>query len=864
MFDAIAKGFRQAKNRLAGLTELTEQNIDSLVSVGGARNEYRGAPTPGKTAETNLAVGDSIKVFFDDRQIDRARVTGHASGEYHLAVAVGDTAAAEEEVVRYDATAIEFVVPKRKIVLDPNAHLTYKDVELTARHVEFDSERQVLVAEGRPELVEHGDKVTGHLMTYDLETRVGNIYKAETTYEKGLYHGRQIRKVNENELDVLGGDYSTCNLVDPHYHFSARWMKIYLKDKLVAKPVVFYVKNVPLLALPFWIFPIKPGRHSGFLFPQFEFGFSNTAGQFVRNAGYYWAPNDYLDLTLSGDYYQAEPSWVARAEGIYKLLYVLDGSFRGTYARDERVKHEDWDFTADHSQEISPRTRLVARASFVSSRDYNSSNLFGRSLSQRLNRFLTSSVAVSHAADWASFSAVMDRRQDLDADQAISDPDGRGPLQGPSPGSVASLASLTENLPTLSASFPTRALGAVGFLKGTPLEKPLSTLYFDLSSRFVSVRERRGLVAGRTYFMRPDSTADSTTFLDHQVATRRGLGANTSLSDARRLFGWLNLSPSLVGNLAVFDFDELGNKIVPTGTWSSALTTSATFYGTFEPHLGALRGLRHVLFPSASFTYSPEFPHLIFRDSLGILRSRFRDFAGIGVSGFKQFRMNFGLDQRLQAKLVHGERVDKLDNLLSWNLGGSYDFLYREEGLLHPLSMIGSNVLLQPPGVLNASLSWQTDVYSPRPLRTLGYNLGLNLASGERRRATPTLPVEQTPVAPEEEAFAEQWSMDLAYSYSGGYQGSTWGSSQTANAVAHYQLSPGWGLDYSASYDVSLHEVGTQRFGLARDLHCWQAVFSRTFAPGGEAEYYFRLGVKDQREIYIERGTRSGSIGGIQ
>src|SRR5580698_10477774 len=31
MFDALASGFRQAKNRLAGLTELTEQNIDSAI-----------------------------------------------------------------------------------------------------------------------------------------------------------------------------------------------------------------------------------------------------------------------------------------------------------------------------------------------------------------------------------------------------------------------------------------------------------------------------------------------------------------------------------------------------------------------------------------------------------------------------------------------------------------------------------------------------------------------------------------------------------------------------------------------------------------------------------------------------------------
>src|SRR6202451_768464 len=31
MFDALAKGFKAARNRLAGLTELTEQNVDSAL-----------------------------------------------------------------------------------------------------------------------------------------------------------------------------------------------------------------------------------------------------------------------------------------------------------------------------------------------------------------------------------------------------------------------------------------------------------------------------------------------------------------------------------------------------------------------------------------------------------------------------------------------------------------------------------------------------------------------------------------------------------------------------------------------------------------------------------------------------------------
>jgi hypothetical protein len=634
-------------------------------------------------------------------------------------------------------------------------------------------------------------------------------------------------------------------------------MKIYLKDKLVAKPVVFYLKNVPVLALPFWVFPVKPGRHSGFLFPQFEFGLNNRAGQFIRNAGYYWAPNDYMDFTAAGDYYQAEPSWVVRGEGRYHLLYRLSGQFNGSFARNENpdARREDWDFTADHSQELTPRTRLVARASFVSSKDYNSSNLFGRSLSQRLNRFLTSSLALSHNADWASINAVVDRRQDLDADQGLIEANvyGRQAI-----GTAASLANLVESRPNLSIAFPTRAIGSLGLLRDTPLAKRLATLYFGLSSRFVSYSERRAYVAGHVPFA-ADSTRDSITVLGQRVTTRRALANNLALSDSRQFFGWLNFQPAFRANVVVFDFDELGNRVVPAAVWSGGITMSTTFYGTARPRVLGVEGLRHVVSPSVSWSYSPEFGGLTYRDEQGFLRNRFSSFGGIGISGFRQSNLNFGLNQRLQVKLKRGGKVTRLDNLLSWTLGGSYDFLYKERGREHPLSPIYSGVLVQPPAYMNANLSWVTDVYNPRPVRSLGYNLGLNLDSAGLRRTSPDLPVERST------SSGENWSLGFAYSYSGGYSiGPDWASTKTANVVGRYQVSPAWTVEYSASFDLTKRSVQSQRFVLSRDLHCWQATFTRMFLAGGEAEYYFRIGVKDQKEIYIERGTRVGSLGGIQ
>jgi lipopolysaccharide export system protein LptA len=821
--------------------------MDSLVAVGQAVDAYQAVPREGKTPEANRSEGDTITVYFDHRKIDRAVIRGSASGEYRFAVTEGDTTAAKSEVVKYDAPRIEFIVPKDRIVLDRRSHLTYKELELHARRVEFDSEQQTLVATGEPKLVDRGEAVSGHLMTYDLETRTGNIYEAETAYEKGLYHGERIRKVGDNELQVLDGSYSTCNEDPPHYRFASHRMKVYLKDRLIAKPVVFYVRNVPLFALPFYVFPIKPGRHSGFLFPQMEFGFNDRSGQFIRNAGYYWAPNDYLDLTMSGDYYQAEPSWVLRGDALYKLLYRLGGRVTGTYARSEADNHRRWDLTADHAQELSERTRLVARASFVSSRDYRRELGFGTPLSQRLNRFLTSSLSISHYADWASFNVVLDRRQDLDADESLKGADA-------TPGKVASLANLTESVPSFSVAFPTRTLGALGFLKHTPLAKPLSTVYFSLSSRYLTYHQRTGFL-------------DDGLVIRQRDLTRRALTTNSTISDSRRLFGWLNLAPALNANVVVFDHDQLGQKFVPTGTWSASLTTSTTLYGAIRPHLGPLVGLRHVVFPSASLSYSPEFRQLTFVDANGVRQNRFQGFGGIGVSGFRSARMFFSLDQRLQVKLKRGDTVKRLDNLLSWNLNGAYNFLWREQFLKHPLSTINSTMRLQPPGLLSADLSWVTDVYSDQPVRSLGYNVAMSLTGHSNRGAaagsTAEVPLESRHV--EDVDFAEPWSLSLAYSSSGGFgSGPRWTSSQVMNGVAHYGFTPSWRMDYSASFDVTHHELLTQRFGLTRDLHCWEASFTRTFNPGAEAEYYFRLGIKDQKEIYVERGTRETSFGGIR
>jgi hypothetical protein len=376
------------------------------------------------------------------------------------------------------------------------------------------------------------------------------------------------------------------------------------------------------------------------------------------------------------------------------------------------------------------------------------------------------------------------------------------------------------------------------------------------------------VVTGQQYFVRDTTdsagTLDSTTTIGQITTKRWGLPVDVSLHDSRRVFGWLNLSPGLNANAVLFDYDALGNKVVPAATWNANASASANFYGTTRAHIGPIVGMRHVVFPSVSFVFSPSFDNLLYRDSLGFQHERFSGFDGIGISGARSATMNFSLDQRLQVKVQRKDQVERLDNLVQLTTGSSYNFLYREQGQLHPLAPFNASLRLSPPGSYTGDVNWITDWYQARPLRSLSYNLGANLSGSGRVGGTPTLPLDKRAMGPEVD-ISDPWSLGLALSYAGGYStSSSWTSTRTLNATTHFSPTPNWRLEYSASLDLTGRQLLGQRFGLVRDLHCWQASFTRNFIVGGEAEYYFRLAVKDQKELYVERGNRQGSIGGIQ
>ena len=50
---------------------------------------------------------------------------------------------------------------------------------------------------------------------------------------------------------VNDSHFTTCSDSIPHYHFQSNYMKIIPNDRIIAKPVIFQIQDLPIFYLPF-------------------------------------------------------------------------------------------------------------------------------------------------------------------------------------------------------------------------------------------------------------------------------------------------------------------------------------------------------------------------------------------------------------------------------------------------------------------------------------------------------------------------------------------------------------------------------------------------------------------------------------
>ncbi len=248
-----------------------------------------------------------------------------------------------ETTVKYAAKdSIQFDVADKVARLYSKAAVHYGTTDLKAALITVNYGQNTMLAEGKTDsltrklidrpVFKDGDGLyTAGKIAYNFKTKRGKIIEAVTQQGEGYVSAEVIKKTPDNELYGLHGRYTTCNLAHPHFYIQASKMKVTGKQ-VVTGPFNLVVGDVPTpLGFLFGFFP-KPtkGRGAGLLIPTF--GQAADRGYYLTNGGYYFAPNDYIGVRLTGDIYagngQTTPGgYGGTADVTYLKRYTYQGNF---------------------------------------------------------------------------------------------------------------------------------------------------------------------------------------------------------------------------------------------------------------------------------------------------------------------------------------------------------------------------------------------------------------------------------------------------------------------------------------------------------------------------------------------------------
>ena len=159
-----------------------------------------------------------------------------------------------------------------------NVVVRWQEMNLVADQVRYDAAHHLLNATGSVVLTKGGSVLKGKTLVMNMDSGRAEVDSTVLTIPSTnmTVVSEKLVRMNENEFDVTTTELTACDMPDPSWKFGASTLKVNLLGYATGRDVIFYVKNTPVLYLPWVAFPVVLEKTSGLLFPRF--GYSNSRG----------------------------------------------------------------------------------------------------------------------------------------------------------------------------------------------------------------------------------------------------------------------------------------------------------------------------------------------------------------------------------------------------------------------------------------------------------------------------------------------------------------------------------------------------------------------------------------------------------
>ena len=817
----------------------------------------------GTSAFAQIGKTDSTIQHTDSSHISKTDTTSHS-------------ASGVDTLVNYSAKdSIIYALHTRYMNLYGTSETQYQTLDLKAERISVNWDSGTLTAHGiadtvkkdsiigRPIMKDGGEEYHGEKIGYNFRTKKGKIDIGTTHMENGYYVGQHIKKVEAEELFVADGRFTSCELDDPHYYFASPKMKVYMHDKIVAEPVYFYLADVPLLALPFGVFPNHNGRTSGLIMPAY--GDDDTYGWYFSHLGYYWAASDYWDVKTMFDLY-TRGKWKNETDLNYKLRYYFEGGISanitslntGDAGDPNYSQQRDYFVHFWHNQIIDPvpasSARLNVDFTFMSSTYFkNFSNNVNDVLAQDIISNATYSKTFGNGM--RSFSVNVSRDYNLQTQN-----------------SNLTLPSISLNMGTI---YPFKKQ-TNSFAQSSSSSSSTEQSFWDLVGITYSAGGASTQAKEQTKIDSIKSADTLASTKDYRYTDNQSLNQNVSLSISPKL-GNITVSPFIsfadsrnwmqqknpVRNSADSSLITQSNKQQTiTGNLSTGIDFSTRFYGMAHPNIFNITAFRQTVTPDLNFTYSKQ-----------VYGTNIPKYA---LSGTFNMGNNFEIKYKAHDTSTTETKV-QLINITLNNV--SYNFV-ADSMNLSPFS-IGYRTAI---GQFNLSGGLNYDPYYYDPVagtrvnrfvwdvshqiaRLTGFNFSVSTSfRGEKKQpsssnAPASVQEEQARASSdqldqltqqrktyyslydkEDADFSIPWNINIGFAFSQSQDNPAIVTrSSSANFSGSFNLTPKWQISSGCFYNFVTREKDITNVDITRDLHCWQMKF--TWYPMGTLSG-FRLEIK--------------------
>lgn len=317
----------------------------------------------------------------------------------------------DSEVKYMAKDSIVYDADLKKLMLYNKAEISYEDIRVKADYIEYLQDSSLLSAyeikseiidtsKEKPRIYQGNESSSFSTLHFNFKSKRALVENAYSQYGEGFILSEQVKRNNDNSINGYRNIYTTCDQPTPHFGIAAKKIKIIPNKIAVTGPANLVIEEIPTpLFLPFGMFPLKKGQRSGFKLPTYDM--SENLGFGLREGGYYFAINDHLDLLALADIY-ALGTYRVGAMSNYVYRYRFNGNFSVNYAYNKIGESYEpgnqisknffvtWNHTINPN--VLPGSNFSANVNVGSSK-YQTNNTYDANL--YLNNNYTSNIAYS-------------------------------------------------------------------------------------------------------------------------------------------------------------------------------------------------------------------------------------------------------------------------------------------------------------------------------------------------------------------------------------------------------------------------------------------------------------------------------------